>query len=86
MKKSFILAPDDLSVGRYFAVVGCKDCDTPVNIAGQAFNVLAINLPFVVGKLVCAPDLPSMTFDVRHLNFMRVDKKYIQAQRPKKPS
>jgi hypothetical protein len=35
-----------------------------------------------VGKLVCDPAHPPVTFDVRYLDFVRVSDDFIQAQRP----
>ena len=81
-KTGLILSPDDLTVGEYFAVVGCKCHDNPVPIGGMAFEVKAINLPYLVGKLVCDPQAPTVTLDARFLNFMRVDEAFVEAQKP----
>ena len=39
----------------------------PVPIAGMAFKLTAMNLPFCIGKLVCDPAHPPVTFDIRFL-------------------
>jgi hypothetical protein len=57
-----------------------------VPIAGMAFRLLALNLPFVVGKLAADPTNPSLTFDARLLTFMRVTDEYVKAQRPNEDS
>lgn len=78
-----IVQADDLEVGQFFAVHGLKNGnDQPVQVAGMAFKLLAMNLPFVVGKLACDPDHGPLTFDTRFLNFMRVTPEYVHAQRP----
>jgi hypothetical protein len=56
--------------------------EEPVPIAGMAFRPLALNLPFVVGKLAADPQHPSLTLDVRFLTFMRVTDEFVKAQRP----
>lgn len=72
-----MVAPDDLTVGRYFCVHSMKPSpDEPSPIAGQAFKVLAINFPFFVGKMVSDPT-QTITFDVRFLNVMRVTKEIL---------
>lgn len=79
-RKGLYVAPDDLTVGQHFAVVGCKCHDNPVPIGGMAFKVTAINFPFLVGKLVGNGE--SLTLDTRFLNFMRVTDEYVAAQSP----
>lgn len=83
-RNGLFVQADDLEVGKYYAVHGEKDCpDQPLPVAGMAFKVLAMNFPFIVGKLACDPaNQPSVTFDVRFLNFMKVSDDYVQAQRP----
>src|SRR5437016_2062327 len=80
-KKGLLVAPDDLRLGRFYAVHSLKHVpDEPVNVAGQAFKVAAINLPFIVGKIVSDASHPAITFDIRYLNFMKVTSEYVKAQ------
>lgn len=82
-KKGLLVYPDDLKIGEHYAVVGLKRSpNQPVGIAGQAFELTAINLPFLVGKLAGDPSPSPVTLDVRFLNFMRVSPEYVQAQKP----
>ena len=53
----------------------------PVKIAGMAFRIVAMNLPFIIGRLASDPAHP-VTLDSRFLTFMRVDDDYVMAQRP----
>ena len=76
-------APDDLTTGEFYAVVGCKCLhDNPIPIAGLAFQATAINMPFLVGKMVGDPSDPPVTFDLRFLNLMKVDDDFVKAQMP----
>ena len=78
-----IVQPDDLEVGHSYAVYGLKGGpEQRVPVAGMAFRLLALNLPFVVGKLAADPTDPPLTFDARFLTFMRVTDEYVKAQRP----
>jgi hypothetical protein len=78
-RKSSILAPDDLEVGGLYTVHSLKGSDQPIPIAGLAFRVTAINLPFFVARLA-NPTVPPVTLDVRYLDFMRVSEEYAKAQ------
>lgn len=78
-----VVAEDDLEVGEHYAVLGLKrGSDEPLQIAGMAFKLLAVNLPFLVGKLAYDPALTPLTFDARFVTFMRVTPDYVHAQRP----
>jgi hypothetical protein len=80
-KNGLLVAADDLHVGKHYAVHGLKHApDEPVSVAGHAFKVLAINLPFVVAKIVSDASHPPVTFDIRYLNFMPVTPEYVEAQ------
>jgi hypothetical protein len=81
-KNGLTVQADDLEIGQHYAVLGLKHDAEPVHISGTAFKLLAINLPFVVGKLVCDPDHSPLTFDARFLAFMKVTDDFVQAQRP----
>ena len=85
MDKGLHKAIDDLNVGEHYAVVGCKCHDNPIPIAGLAFKVTAINLPFLVGKLVMDPSHAPITLDLRYLNLMSVDESFVNAQMPSVP-
>ena len=82
-RKGLIVQPDDLEIGEFYAVYGTKNGpdEEPIQISGMAFRLMAMNLPFVVGRLVSRPN-PPLTFDSRFLTFMRVSEDYVMAQRP----
>ncbi len=83
--RGLIVEPDDMDVGHFFAVHSSKvDPDQPVQIAGMAFRLTALNLPFCIGKLVYDPAHPPVTFDTRFLRFQKVTSEFVQAQRPQK--
>ena len=69
-------------MGKHYTVHSLKAApDEPLSIAGQAVKVLAINLPFFIGKMVSDPT-QVITMDVRFLNIMRVTPDYVKAQCP----
>lgn len=81
-RTGLIVQPDDLEIGEFYAVYGLKSGSSkPVQISGMAFKLLAMNLPFLVGKLAYDPAHPPLTFDSRFMTFMRVTPDYVQAQR-----
>jgi hypothetical protein len=84
-RKGLFIQPDDMNVGDYLAVVGCKLHDNPIPIAGLAFKVTAINMPFLIGQLVQDPSHAPITLDLRFLNVMRVTDEYVKAQAPQMP-
>lgn len=80
-RKGVIVQPDDFEVGQFYTVYGMKHRpDQPVQIAGLSFRLTAMNLPFLVGKLVTDEKHPPITFDARFLSFMRVTQDYVMAQ------
>jgi hypothetical protein len=82
-RKGLLIQPDDLQIGEFYAVHGLKNgSEEPIQVSGMAFKLMAMNLPFVVGKLAADPAHPPMTFDARFLTFMRVSDEFVQAQRP----
>jgi hypothetical protein len=86
-RKGVIVVEDDLTVGEWYAVFGLKNgSEEPVPIAGMGFKLLAMNLPFICGKLAHDPSHPAITFDTRFLTFMRVTDDFVQAQRPETPA
>jgi hypothetical protein len=81
-QKGLLVAADDLTVGRYYCVHSLKAAlDEPLPVAGHSFKVVAINLPFFIGRLVSDPT-QALTLDVRFLNVMRVTPDYVKAQAP----
>jgi hypothetical protein len=80
IKKGIILAADDLEPGQLIAVYNIKqNPNDPAGILGQALIVKAINLPFVVAESYVSHEI--LTLDDRFLNFMRVTKKFAEAQK-----
>jgi len=81
--RGLIVQADDLEVGQFYAVYGLKNgpAEEPIQISGMAFRLMAVNLPFVVGRLASNPN-PPLTFDSRFLTFMKVSEDYVMAQRP----
>jgi hypothetical protein len=80
-RKGLIVQPDDLNVAEWYTVYGLKDNPKQaVQIAGLAFRIVAMNLPFVIGRPASDPANP-ITLDTRYLTFMRVDDDYVAAQR-----
>jgi len=80
-----LVAPDDLEIGQHYAVHSLRqNPGMPLPIAGEAFRLIAVQLPFVVGQLV-AQDAP-LTIDLRFINIMRVSEQFAVAQRPTTPA
>jgi hypothetical protein len=79
-RKSLLLAPDDLEIGKYVAVHSIKGTKHTLPFFGQAAQITAINLPFVVAKPVS--DNGIATIDLRYLNLMPVSEEYVKAQTP----
>jgi hypothetical protein len=81
-KKGLLLAPDDLEVGRFIAVHSTKGSNRPLPFFGLAAEVKAINLPFLVVRMVGTDEI--VTIDVRLLNIMPVTREFAHAQAPHK--
>ncbi len=80
-----LVAPDDLEIGQYYAVHSLKlNPGMPVPIAGEAFCLVAIQLPFIVGQL--AAQAAPLTIDTRFINIMRVSAEFAAAQQPLMPA
>jgi hypothetical protein len=79
-RKGLLLAPDDLTVGKYIAIHSLKGSSRPWPYFGHASEVMAINLPFVVVRPV--GDHDPATVDVRNVNLMPVTDDYVRAQAP----
>jgi hypothetical protein len=83
-RKGLLVEADDLELGQYYTVYGLKNGpDELVPIAGMAFKLTAMNLPFVIGKSAANPALEPLTFDIRFLNFTA---DFVTAQRSGTPA
>lgn len=72
-----MLAPDDLEVGRLVAIYQSQDFQ---ELRGASLKITAINLPFVVARLLPRPECPPLTFNVADCTFMPVSEDYAAAQ------
>ncbi len=80
-KRGIVLAEDDLEVGQRVCVYSLKRSpDESAPILGQALEVKAICLPYIVGRLLSDPAKPILTLDCRFLHLMRVTKEFVAAQ------
>ena len=79
-RRGLLLAPDDLTVGKYVAIHSLKGSSQSSPYFGHASEVMAINLPFVVVRSV--GDHETATVDVRYLNLMAVTDDFVRAQAP----
>ncbi|HJT76765.1 MAG TPA: hypothetical protein VJ739_06145 [Gemmataceae bacterium] len=79
MPSGLKLRPDDLTIGQHVAVLGFKQRNIPLAIAGLALRITAIRLPFVVGQPVVKNFKP-VTLDTRFLDLIEVPEEYITAQ------
>jgi hypothetical protein len=82
-RKGLLLAPDDLTVGKYIAIHSLKgvivtEVAGPLALFGDAAVITAISLPFVVARFVVSNTVA--TLDVRHLNLMPVTDDFVRAQ------
>jgi hypothetical protein len=78
-RKGLLLAPDDLTVGKYVAIHSVKgEVAGPLALFGDAAVITAINLPFVVARFVASNNI--VTLDVRHINLMPVTDDFVRAQ------
>jgi hypothetical protein len=82
-RKSVIVQPDDLQVGQCYAVFGLKNgARDPMQMTCMAFKLLAMNLPYIVGKLASDPVNQPLAFDVRFVSFMKVTDDFFRALQP----
>ena len=77
-KKGLLLAPDDLWVGMYISVHSLKGSNKPMPYFGRAGEITAINLPFVIVRVVGGTEVA--TLDVRYMNLMPVTEEFVLAQ------
>lgn len=80
MKRFGVITPDDMQIGSNYVIYKVKNTEEPMDVYGQSFNVKAINLPFIVGKLNMQPKHPPITLDARFVEFMGVDEEFVKAQ------
>lgn len=81
--KGLLLAADDLEIGRLVAIHhGSRQYR---DLRGASLQITAINLPFVVARLVPRPDIPPLTLNVRDCVFMPVTEDYAAAQAQQTP-
>lgn len=79
-KKGLVCQPDDFTVGETYCVLGLKRGRRPISMAGQAFKIVAINLPFIVVDIATFQQTPPVTIDTRFVNIMKVDRAFALAQ------
>ena len=79
-RRGLLLAPDDLTVGKYVAIHNAKGSNVTLAFSGVASEVMAINLPFVVLRPGYSEG--TITEDVRHVNLMAVTDDFVRAQAP----
>jgi hypothetical protein len=81
---SLIVPTDDIEVNGWYAVLGLRGQEDKqcLPFAGEPFQVVAMNLPFLVAKFAKVPDQPAGTLDTRFLSLMKVSPEYIRAQSP----
>jgi hypothetical protein len=67
--KSLILAADDLQVGQCVLIHSWRDGKS--HWLGDAFEIKAICLPYLVVKFLSQQEWPSVTLDTRQVNLMQ---------------
>lgn len=78
--KGLIVQSDDLELGEYYAILGLKDSDQPIPVAGQSFKVTAIYRPFIVVELAVPGGHAPVTLDTRLFDFIKPDEAFVKAQ------
>lgn len=78
-EKSLILAADDLQVGQHVAIHSWRD--DKKHWLGDALEIKAVCLPYLVVKFVSVKEWPSVTLDTRQVNLMQVSPEFVAAQR-----
>jgi hypothetical protein len=76
--KSLILAADDLQVGQQVAIHSWRD--EKKHWLGDALEIKAICLPYLVVKFISQQEWPSVTLDARQVNLMQVSPEFVTAQ------
>jgi len=78
--KGLLLNVDDLEKGQQLAIHHCSEW---TYLLGESLRITAINLPFVVGRLLAHPDAQPVTVDIRNCGLMPVTDEYVAAQQGK---
>jgi len=79
--QGMILAEDDLELDQHVCVHSLKhNPEDTAPIMGQALQVKAICLPYIVGQLLSDSAKPTLTLDCRFLHLMKVTKEFVAAQ------
>lgn len=82
-RKGLLLAADDLEVGRLVAIHhGTRQYR---DFCGASLQITAINLPFVVARLLPRPEISPLTLNVRDCVFMPVSEEFAAAQGQQTP-
>ena len=76
--KSLILAADDLQVGQHVAIHSWRNGKK--HWLGDALQIKAICLPYLVVKFVSVKEWPAVTLDTRQVNLMTVTPEFVAAQ------
>ena len=76
--KSLILAADDLHVAQHVAIHSWRN--GRCHWLGDALEIKAACLPYLVVKFVSQQDWPSVTLDTRQVNLMQVSPEFVAAQ------
>jgi hypothetical protein len=79
--RGLFLHPDDMEVGQICAVHSMKLHNNPSPIFGEALQITAIQLPFVLAQPLAYALQPPVTLDVRYMNMMPVSNEYADAQK-----
>ena len=78
MSRGLLLQADDLQVGQQVAIHSWKS--GKAHWLGDALEIKAINLPYLIVKFISQQEWPSVTLDTRQVNLMPVSREYVQAQ------
>lgn len=73
-----ILAIDDLQVGQQVAIHCWKNGQT--HWLGDALEIKAMCLPYLVVRFIAQEEWPSVTLDTRQVHLMAVTREFVEAQ------
>jgi hypothetical protein len=71
-----ILSVDDMEINQFVTVHSSKITQDCIQSMGMAFQVKAINLPYIACQILGGP---SCVLDSRFVNFMRISQDYVNA-------
>lgn len=80
--RGLLLTADDLEIGQQLAVHHCNHWSP---LLGESLKITAINLPFVVAKLLAHPESSPVTLDTRDCRLMPVTDAFVAAQQGREP-